>query len=113
MFNRSRSLAVAILVHAFGGIPPLPGSPAVPAPLPENPPKRRKKSKGTRVKVHRSGGRYMPHQGERERLRRIGGQPWELYKRADRIFRGLVPMPPRAAPIADFAPVAVRELADA
>lgn len=36
-------------------------------------------------------GPYVPHQGPRERARRIGGQVWTDFKNFDRASRGLPP----------------------
>ena len=37
----------------------------------------------------RQPNRWRPHQGVRERARRVGGAMWEQFKRDDRVRRGL------------------------
>lgn len=39
----------------------------------------------------RSFGKYSPHQGTRECLRRVGGEAWARFKENDRVRRGLPP----------------------
>lgn len=81
MFNRSRMLLAGLMAALSGNLPE--------GPKPNKRAARRFAPTITRMLMAPSASRYRPHQGERERLRRVGGLYWEQYKAMDRLRRGL------------------------
>ena len=82
MFNLSRSL-LASLMAVLGRAAPQFSAPQHPSA------RRLGKPETIRGHVKVRYSRYTPHQGVRERLRRIGGDNWANFKAFDRKRRGL------------------------